>query len=160
MGDCFHGWPQKAGVFTLILACVCAMGWLRSQSTLDVIKIPIGGSTYCHCYSGTGECGCSIVSGRGLSLSGLKWDTTRIDDRFSVTFTDIPIRCPIIFYWSVVIPLALVSVLLLLFKPRSAKPRAHSSNPKKPIDPYHEYLETGWLFFLAFDSRFDSRKAS
>lgn len=95
------------------------------------------------------------MSGRDLP-NGLKWDTKGIDKSFSII--DVPVRGPIFFYCSIVIPLTLISALLLLFKPPVESKRP-PSKPRKSFDPYREYLETGWLFLLAFDSNFDSRKA-
>jgi hypothetical protein len=37
----FHCWRRKAGCFTLVMACVLMIGWLRSIVVCDVIGIPI-----------------------------------------------------------------------------------------------------------------------
>jgi len=41
MGEFFKGWRRKAGCVTLVLACVMAVGWVRSQHFSDFIKYRI-----------------------------------------------------------------------------------------------------------------------
>lgn len=38
MRDVFRGWRRKVGFFALVLACVFAMGWLRSRTTSDFVR--------------------------------------------------------------------------------------------------------------------------
>lgn len=40
MGMFFHGWRRKTGLVTLVMACVCMGGWLRSFSFMDQLRIP------------------------------------------------------------------------------------------------------------------------
>lgn len=37
MREFFHGWKRKVGVLTLVIACVFAAGWIRSNSTTDIL---------------------------------------------------------------------------------------------------------------------------
>ena len=45
MGTYFHGWRRKLGVVTLGLACVFAAGWVRSHTTADSISLRTGDKT-------------------------------------------------------------------------------------------------------------------
>jgi hypothetical protein len=38
----FHGWRRKAGVVSLVMACVLMVGWGRSQIRYDVIGFQVG----------------------------------------------------------------------------------------------------------------------
>ena len=40
MGDFFHGWRRKSGLMTLIWACACITGWVRSHSYVDFVWYP------------------------------------------------------------------------------------------------------------------------
>ena len=112
MGKFFHGWRRKIGVVTLLMACMFAVGWVTSLSG----RLP---------------------SERGVSIEIELWES-RIDVVFNQIefvesdphnligtweFRRIPIP-----YWSIVIPLTLLSAFLLLSKPRPRK-RAAVINP-------------------------------
>jgi hypothetical protein len=40
MGRYFKSWRRKIGVMTLVIACVLAVGWLRSTRNFDLIIVP------------------------------------------------------------------------------------------------------------------------
>lgn len=42
MREFFSGWKRKMGCLTLLIACLFAAAWVRSQRTVDVIQILIG----------------------------------------------------------------------------------------------------------------------
>ena len=42
MGDFFKPWRRKAGCITLLMACVIAMGWIRSQTVADNLTYSTG----------------------------------------------------------------------------------------------------------------------
>ena len=145
MGDFFSGWRWKTGVVTLVMALLFVLGWTRSPSVVDAIQFGSGRLTMEHCVSVNG----SLVWGRlrkedpksiivfpvweasenstldgFLAKANLRCSWRRYgfgsgelnvdsSDRFQHTIWIIP-------YWSIVIPLALISVWLLLGKPRAS----------------------------------------
>jgi hypothetical protein len=46
MGDYFKPRRRKIGVVTLVLACVFAAGWVRSEATYDFVTLNLGDSVY------------------------------------------------------------------------------------------------------------------
>lgn len=46
MGDFFRAYKRKVGVVTLGLACVLAVGWIRSQICEDRVRISIGNTVH------------------------------------------------------------------------------------------------------------------
>ena len=42
MDEYFRNWRRKVGVFTLAMACVFVAGWVRSLSSQDTFVIPMG----------------------------------------------------------------------------------------------------------------------
>ena len=40
VGEFFKGWRRKAGLVTLVIACVVAIGWMRSYTTKEEVLIP------------------------------------------------------------------------------------------------------------------------
>lgn len=85
----FHGWRRKLGCLTLLLACVFAVGWVRSPFIQDAIHIPCDDGDYF----------CEIGQQR-------------------ISFIRVP-------YWSIVIPMTLLSAYLLLSKPWPIKPSSN-----------------------------------
>lgn len=83
MRDFFRGWRWKLGIVTLVMACVFAVGWVRSLSDPDVLIDGVGSTK-------------GFVS------------MTSFDGDFGIVFF-IP-------YWSIVLPLTLLSACLLLSK--------------------------------------------
>lgn len=45
MREFFRGWRRKAGCVTLVMACVVAGMWMRSQERFDLLTIPTGSSS-------------------------------------------------------------------------------------------------------------------
>lgn len=46
MYEFLRGWKRKVGVVTLVLACVFAAGWVRSDTYSDTITRPLSNGTY------------------------------------------------------------------------------------------------------------------
>ena len=134
MGDFFKPWRRKIGCVTLLMACLFMAGWVRSISDTDFV----------HFYCGNNSTALVLSSDRSVvwtkfheershdEMSFPEWDTTRkkvcFDERFewkwqwggfsvghchseSSTVWVIP-------YWSITIPLMLLSAYLLPSKPR------------------------------------------
>ena len=155
----FHGWRRKIGVLTLGLACVFAVGWVRSRTHLDRVTFFKYGCAI-HCLTSDRESIQWFVTTApendpmlSQTLFDLKsyptsemlvnslyrpifnqpphlekhWNVGSFDISealFRVTisgdFNIFLVNTP---YWSIVIPLALLSAWLLLSKPRSNKPK-------------------------------------
>jgi len=148
MGGFFHGRRRKIGVVTLMMACVLMGGWVRSQFITD----NFGGPTQGRFEVGINSIDNSIdfaVFIRGSadktnwrmpyhdvvengpndvafdSFDGFIWLINICG--FRIGFF-LPPQCfhlvCLVPYWSIVIPLTLISAYLLLSKPRVAKPKA------------------------------------
>jgi len=156
MGEFFKGWRRKLGVMTMLLACVLLAAWVRSQITVDVVRLPFqypksGPVTIDSIISRTNSVswtrtrrveGSRLTSDTGLSyhewrsysnskyferdLSKMRWwvhwlgfhvwDLQIPHHEYSEVHVAIP-------YWSIVLPLTLLSAYLLLVKPRVAQPK-------------------------------------
>lgn len=129
MRDFFRGWRRKFGVVTLVLACVFAAGWVRSYA---------GGDSYLfEEYSPLGIFSCDgEITWLGLSANDPNSPPTplRLDPEFEVEgaptvfIKPSPMRFVVrtVPYWSIALPLTLLSSYLLLRRPRPAKPNTVS----------------------------------
>ena len=141
MREFFEGWRRKVGCVTLVMACVFAAGWVRSFRVEDGISFPTGDPNIGALVSVNGEIGL------------IQWyddDNLWPDGAVpQVASTPFPPATPtslgtwiwcccglgvkgwlehryyVISYWSIVIPLTLLSAYLLLWKPRP-KERRHA----------------------------------
>jgi hypothetical protein len=145
MGEYFKPWHRKIGVLTLVMACVFASGWVRSFSTFDRLQWRSDEKGICLVTSNRG-----LLLWEGVEESipfqltlpsfYLTGDATTynfLDNGQHVTwhwgscgfeFGETTFRITgwskafrIIPYWSIVVPLTLLSAYLLLSKPRPAK---------------------------------------
>ena len=55
MGDYLKPWRRKIGVLSLVLACVCAAGWMRSRRIADSITYPVEKHRFDSLVSATGS---------------------------------------------------------------------------------------------------------
>lgn len=148
MGDYVKPWRRKFGVATLVLACVLMAGWVRSMEYEEEIDLP-----WCmyslNCYSHDCKAMILLMSYEHPSDFGnnqiwrsdhAPWlglsATDRVFKEFGFVSGDPSgyfrrgnVRCAglIAPYWSIVIPLTLISAFLLV-KPRK-------SNQKKITEP-------------------------
>jgi len=149
MGDFFKGWRRKAGVATLVMACVLAAGWIRSIDTQDRLATEITPKCIGMFWSGES---CLSISLAWSNDSDIAWAKAVMLIHFSnfTYFTIMDSResnlgsWPTGFgffrkegisggdeqtlgllapYWSVVIPLSLLSAYLLLGKPGTPAPK-------------------------------------
>jgi hypothetical protein len=104
MREFFWGWKRKCGVVTLLIACVFAAGWVRSCTVDDVFHL--FGLRF---VSTLGAIERSTVTFRGIG-SGFALNDVMV-------FWRVP-------YWSIVIPLTLLSAWLLLSNPRTVNPKS------------------------------------
>ncbi len=124
MRDFFHGWRPKTACLLLGLAIVLMGAWLRSLVVRDVVKFsPSPHETVHYFVSADGSFrwtrrdiigGYPASSWRSDNLESLpQWNLSAEGD-LQRTWT--------IRYWSVAIPLTLLSAYLILWKPQNAKP--------------------------------------
>jgi hypothetical protein len=128
MGEYFKPWRRKIGILTLLLACVFAAGWVRSSGYEDEFQISIGDADHVF------ESRSSKIRWHGIGPLGreselrIQWHATPLSPppplkllvrqgsgMARAKYFDV-VAVP---YWSIVIPLALLSAWLLLSKPRS-----------------------------------------
>ena len=150
MGEFFRGWRRKVGVVTLLIACLFAAGWVRSQHIVDCIFVGHPGrvhhlssdafgiwSAYT-CYRQTHQ-GVTTRLLPEFSYRSFKEPLRPISPDFEFSTDHYTVRtfCGFYFavatqnddsiieeestwiipYWSIVIPLTLLSAFLLLSKP-------------------------------------------
>jgi hypothetical protein len=128
MPDYFKLWRRKIGVLTLVVACVFAAGWVRSFSKTDIVTVH-------GTYAFISENGRFTISQRlrvrqkfksgatkGDSISSLSFNSWISPWSFDVGSTSVlPDYTSLTPYWSIVIPLTLLSAWLLLSKTRVAE---------------------------------------
>lgn len=132
MGEFFNGWRRKAGLVTLVMACVLTAGWMRSMGYQDAVMI-------------FGEKRCLMIASANGSASWVLEETsedTPAYDRATWYWINRPITSDngnefhathglgtprFIHYWSLVVPLTLLSAWLILIKPRKVKPASGST---------------------------------
>jgi hypothetical protein len=135
----FKSLRRKLGVATLAMACMFSGGWVRSLYIMDTFA-------FSHLpnelllVSGDGVVGWQTISATSIGslFDGFRWHSQMprsIEDIFNraeslnkwhwngfgVMQLDNSTRLGCIPYWSLVIPLTLLSAWLLLSKPRTAK---------------------------------------
>lgn len=135
MGEFFHGWRRKLGCLTLALAVFLMAGWVRSH-LMDDLTRPIQGQTSLVVASSNDSLFFGLVwdmppfpfweTDRSNKLksdleadANFKWSAllwgfgvgSALDDPVSAMLLMIP-------YWSLVMPLTILSAWLLLKKPR------------------------------------------
>lgn len=142
MSEYFQPLRRKVGVLTLAVACGFAVGWVRSQSNFDSVRIPLALRRWIDLDSREGLL---YVSDNSLAQGKIqfRWEVTSTksnESRIMPRATDLSVhllgmgigvsptpRNPlkptinfavIVNYWLLVIPLSLHSVYLLLSKPR------------------------------------------
>ena len=163
MGEFFRGWRRKIGLLTLLMACVFAAGWVRSQYKCDNFvrrnaqwrdcivsvdgrlmlhrTVPLNeGPGYIRLFGNEFEWtsrDVSSVAGFELDADGKRPPFNAFDrldhvlwrlDWAGFTF-GASLKKPslvrrldlvLIPYWSIVVPLTLLSAFLLLWKPRKS----------------------------------------
>jgi len=154
MREFFGGWRRKLGVVTLAMACLFAAGWVRSIWTEDRIHIPmkdddtiVFGSAYGSLiveswpdqvrffhidkskarYPKWQHQSLGIIASEQFEWRTPEWrwrwngfgygHFPLMQTKDAASFLLVP-------YWSIVIPLTLVSAYLLLSKPRTSAPKA------------------------------------
>ena len=148
MGEFFKGWRRKIGVVTLLMALAFMAGWVRSLSNMDIVCLPADRHTLIFLASEHQSITFQHESHMNTNLpwecldwiSGpakipdpdkdqthwlWKWHGFAFAD--GINYPDIPPTFQpamiwVIPYWSITIPLTLISLFLLLSKPRKTTP--------------------------------------
>ena len=152
MGSVFHGWRRKVGLLTLAMALMFMGGWGRSLSILDLFSVPDGSGMVWYITLDNGF----VVCCRDVDsdLERPQWEAYPIDavgsfklDNYDdlryrwlgfgiIKYPDHSIgetdemdfwKVWFISYWSIVVPLTLLSAYLLLSKPRKVKSKSEVS---------------------------------
>lgn len=142
MWEFVHGWRRKAGCVSLVMACLTCAAWVRSISVIDNFYIPQRDSFY-SLESVAGTFRVSRFTPRMLEIP-FQWNsnenirTARIEPwweasvewswdfgdfhagvaTIQVNRDEMRYRLWMIPYWSVILPLTVLSVYLILWKPR------------------------------------------
>lgn len=155
MREFFHGWRRKAGCVALVMACVLTTGWIRSQREFDCFALTDNSWVHIIVQSAGGRL--TLFFNSLNSAPAVYWwhgelsrDAEPIDPMEDCVGCDIEWRrdwtgftavsysvkdgaeiirtLSFIFpYWSVVLPLTLLSAYLILWKTRKKpKPAAGS----------------------------------
>lgn len=128
MGDFFHGWRRKTGCVTLTMACMLVSLWMRSLHTLDLVSFPTGQydtQTFASVDSSIGWERSHDEDPRNIRK--LDWSSYSFDRDQKKTsdwrwagfgYGVTPLRVYwLVSYWSITIPMTLLSLSLLLSKP-------------------------------------------
>ncbi|MDB5343655.1 MAG: hypothetical protein JWP89_2032 [Schlesneria sp.] len=138
----FHGWRRKAGVVTLLMACVLVAMWVRSFHQRDAVIARLSAPLYeLESFCGGILVGRTAPSPVPIHLhwwsfpiyEGDKWDQDWFLQDFTVDRQSSGFRYRrgtlnvagethfwllIVPYWSLILPLTLLSAYLILWKPR------------------------------------------
>jgi hypothetical protein len=154
MREFFHGWRRKAGCMTLVMACVFAVGWVRSEFKFDNISMIHEGKIESF-FSVTQHLGWTSES-TNSGKTGMRWNSENLiigEDglpRWNADRSDLPVEGLglaqgdgwaayryryrerfdgkrsdsqiLIHYGAITVPLAILCVYLLLWKPRKRAP--------------------------------------
>jgi hypothetical protein len=124
MREFFRGWKRKIGVMALVLACFVAVGWVRSLRVGDWIRIPIGEHAHFVLFTHPGTFGGGL-SDDPSAVARYRYDMSIwTGERYTFRTPSIADRVydtVHLSYWSIVLPLTLISAWCLLTKPRAKR---------------------------------------
>ena len=146
MREFFRGWRRKIGIMTLVMACVFSVGWVRSVHVKDEFSLRRNANITHHLISSSSRLGWKTVSiddpqsiqfviNLFFSKPAGEYDFFRApnpDWKWRTEFCGfefgqfIPKGPPwsesiwLVPYWSITVPLTLLSAFLLLSKPRQS----------------------------------------
>lgn len=109
MAEFFRGWKRKLGIVALVAACVLSAGWVRSFEISDKYLVHTG-ETYFVFESSHGALGWQSLNQSPERLLGANWTGNNYHVSQHVGLNHVP-------YWSIVIPLIVLTIYLLFSKP-------------------------------------------
>jgi hypothetical protein len=145
MREFFQGWRRKVGVVTLLMALVLCGLWVRSLSTIDVLALPASLLNYTFVsgqgsFAATGNFVFNLrqdsreENGRTILRVEIRqmakqpnrkefhwWKFNGSEFRLFRSSSESNGVMPMVPYWSLVLPLTLLSAYLILWKPRTTK---------------------------------------
>ena len=135
MGDYFKPWRRKFGLLTLVTACVFAVAWVRSISVVDSVRCRLIPAVSLRLHSG--EIYCFLTSNPRISQTdpmvscssdkASSWGKLEFEGQWGSLgfgFIQQPGRMTVgMPYWSIVVPLTLISAWLLLSMPGKMPPK-------------------------------------
>jgi hypothetical protein len=149
MREFFRGWRRKVGCVTLLMACALLVGWVRSHVVLDSLSFSVRCQVTESLVSGGGLVAWQAKT--NTSPPSVTWNTAPVTDSFD-GFNFPSMRCSwrrfgfglgefvpeeefdterivfrIVPYWSLILPLTLLSAYLILWKPRQQDSRPPQS---------------------------------
>ena len=131
MREFFKGWKRKCGCMTLVMATVFMAGWVTSGSYRDHLLIRCGTNSFFAFLSEDGSLQCALMSFDNpvKFFRFVSWQSMPLPTQYLsiMTFTgfDVHYSAP---YWSIVIPLTLISLWLLLSKSRKSNQEKNPEN--------------------------------
>jgi hypothetical protein len=123
----FRGWRRKAGLMTLAMALLLMVAWTRSYSVYSMLGFAVGGRQFM-VQAGTGYVRWSGWSSRTAEPLISAWQTLTLNEdheralivrQLAIDGSEDSVSW-LIPYWSLVLPLTLLSAWLLLSKSRAA----------------------------------------
>jgi hypothetical protein len=130
MREFFKGWRRKAGCVALVMACLSATGLVRSCIATDCVELQTEQRFFgvCSCRAYLIFVTCNETRDNQPFVN---WEIGGIepiehdDSSGSMIYTWVtphrtPNECLLIPYWSLVLPLTLLSAYLILWKPRKS----------------------------------------
>lgn len=150
MGGFFKPWRRKIGMVTLLMACLFTGGWVRSGSTRDLFNFPISETRLLILESNCGKVEWNLYENQaGIPACDFHYSLETRDNAFlfdglqpkwqwsgygfqagvyeylntaggRTEMTSHICKLP---YWSIVTPMTLISLWLLLSKPRNSTPK-------------------------------------
>jgi hypothetical protein len=121
MREFFRGWRRKVGVVALVMALLLMFGWMRSRVTHDWLQITVG--TAHHQFESVGgylhQRLLFLGDRNGMAIRLFAWGTYLISD--DKDYLSPSTDHAVLPYWSITVPLTLLSAYLILWKPRTTK---------------------------------------
>ena len=123
MREFFHGWRRKSGCVTLMMALLFMGGWIRSRTDRDTAVIRTGTNSFFGFESKDGSMRLAhFAFNYPVTFFGnFEFEGARRSDALTlmaVVPSELQFAVP---YWSIAVPLTLLSAYLILWKPRNAK---------------------------------------
>jgi hypothetical protein len=125
MHEFFNGWRRKAGCVTLMIALLFMGGWIRSTTDRDTAVIRTGTNSFFGFESEDGSMRLAhFSSDHPVTFFGnFEFESDLRSDALSlmaVVPSELRFAVP---YWSIAVPLTLLSAYLILWKPRPKERR-------------------------------------
>jgi hypothetical protein len=116
----FHGWRRRAGCVALVMACVVASSWVRSNTAQEVVWFRRKDIAYVMRHEfGVLRWQWDFMSESEPTIGFSSYnftDTFHGSDGRKWQFSTLAIAAP---HWALALPLTFLSIFLLIWKPRN-----------------------------------------